>query len=388
VKSLSVLFFYDCLYPQSVGGVEHRNYEIARRLAARGHRVTLAGFGEAESAAAQGIDVVSLGPRQTLYSQDGKRKTSTGLRLAAAAARLPLTAFDIVETSNIPYAHLPVLSARCRARQAPLLVTWYEYWGRYWATYLGWRYPAYAAVERACVQLGTTAIAVSELTARRIGQAARRSVRVVPAGIPLERIRAIAERVQRGSGPPLVYAGRLLPDKRLHLLIEAVSRLRSIRVDDQGPLLAIIGDGPDRQRLLELATRLNVGDCIRFYGQLSSSDAVWSRMAESRLAILPSSREGFGMFALEALAIGLPVIYCESPESAVGEIVHDGIHGYQTKADARELAHVIDSLLADDGTMTRFSETAKAHVVKYDWANVAVVVESILEQLAERSSRR
>ncbi|MFP5287584.1 MAG: glycosyltransferase family 4 protein, partial [Thermoanaerobaculia bacterium] len=107
---MNVLLLYDCIYPRSVGGVEHRNHELARALAARGHRVTLAGFAEAPSEPAPGVEVLPVGPPGRLYTASGKRSTGEAARLARSVFRLDLRGFDVVETANIPYAHLPPLA--------------------------------------------------------------------------------------------------------------------------------------------------------------------------------------------------------------------------------------------------------------------------------------
>ena len=229
-RDVKVLLFYDCVYPGSVGGVEHRNHELARALAARGHQVTLAGFCDAPSEPFPGVAVLPVGPAGALYTSSGKRSTSEALRFARAALRLDVSRFDVVEAANIPYIHLPALALRCRRACRPLVVTWHEYWGRYWRRYLGAKWPFYAAIERATAHLGTAAVAVSRLTADRVQRVRGGEVPVIPNGVPVESIRRAAEE-GRGEGPPLVYAGRLLREKRIDLLLEAVARLGSAGTD-------------------------------------------------------------------------------------------------------------------------------------------------------------
>ena len=371
---MRILLFYDCIYPESVGGVEHRNHELARTLAARGHRVTLAGFSAGPSQPYDGVEVLPVAPPGRLYVESGKRSTSEALRLARAAARIDLSRFDVVEAANIPYAHLPVLALRCRRRGKPLVVTWHEHWGRYWARYLGWKWPVYAAVERLTVPLGTRAVAVSRLTAGRVEARRGEEVRVIPNGIPLARIRESSATAEPGSGPPLVYAGRLLQEKRLDLLLEAIARLAPRR---PGPLLAIFGDGPDRERLTALAGRLGLGEAVIFYGYLRTNVEVWQRLGASRIAVQPSSREGFGLFPLEAMAAGLPVVYCESSESALGELVEPGVHGVCTAPDPEALATALDRLLADEAEVRRLAGNARRHAERFDWAAVAVEMEKL-----------
>jgi glycosyltransferase involved in cell wall biosynthesis len=363
---VNILLLYDCLYPASVGGVEHRNHELARALAARGHRVTLAGFADCPSEPMPGVEILPLAPTGRLYTETGKRSTGEAVRLARSVFRLDLGRFDVVESANIPYAHLPPLALRCRRAGKPLVVTWHEYWGRYWRQYLGAKWPVYAAAERITAHLGAKAIAVSRLTAGRVERVRGETVPVIPNGIPLE---AIQKAAISGDGPPLVYAGRLLREKRIDLLLGAVARLKVG--------LAIYGDGPDRARLEELAGRLGLGETVAFHGYLPTNVDVWRRMGESRIAVQPSSREGFGLFPLEAMAAGLPVVYCESSESALSELVEDGVHGLRTAPDPESLAAAIHGLLTDEPRRLRMAEAARRHAEDFDWSAVAARMEEV-----------
>lgn len=415
MRSLSVLLFYDCIYPQSVGGVEHRNYELARALAARGHRVTLAGFAAEPSQPFEGVEILPVGPPGRLYTAEGKRSTAEAARLAAAAARIDLRRFDVVEAANIPYAHLPVLAARCRLLGKPFVVTWYEYWGRYWRQYLGAKWPVYAAIERLTVPLGTRALADSHLTASRVETRRHEEVLVIPVGIPAARIREAAEEGSDRSvgsdrsdgfsvgsvrsvrsagvaqtGPPLVYAGRLLREKRIDLLLEAVARLAPGR---PGPLLAVIGNGPDRERLLALAEGLGLlrsspsgAAAVSFLGHLPTNVDVWRVLGAAQIAVQPSSREGFGLFPLEAMAAGLPVVYCESSESALSELVEPGVHGACTTPQPDALAMALDRLLGDPEEVRRLAENARRHAARYDWSAVATDLERVFLSLLVRDS--
>jgi glycosyltransferase involved in cell wall biosynthesis len=303
------------------------------------------------------------------------------LRLAAACARVDLQGFDIVETANIPYAHLAPLAARAELRRIPLIVTWYELWGGYWRRYVGWRWPLYALTEALAAQLGDACVVLSDLTGKRLARARRRVPRhpgLLPGGIPLARIRAAARGGEPGA--PLAYAGRLLREKRLDLLLVAVARLDA---PEDRPLLTVIGDGPDAPRLHQLAAELGLGARVRFLGKLPSSEEVWRELGTARVAVQPSSREGFGLFPLEAMALGLPVVYCASPESAVGELVRDGIEGRQVASDPAALATELATLLADETRRAEWSAAASARAQHFDWSAIADKFEQLCYDLLE-----
>lgn len=381
IRGLEILLFYDCVYPESLGGVEHRNRELARALAARGHRVTLAGFASGPSRPFERVEIKPVGRTGRLYNPAGKRSTLSALRLAWGAARLDLKRYDVIETANIPYAHLAPLAWRCRRLGKPLVVTWHEYWGRYWEHYLGRKWPVYAAIERMTVPLGTRAIAVSHFTAERVREHRRDEVRVIPNGIPYERVRASAAEGAESPGPPLIYAGRLLKEKRIDLLLGAIQRLSRTF---SGPLLTIVGDGPDHDRLEDLSQRLSLGGAVNFVGHLPSNVDVWRKLGGAKIAIQPSSREGFGLFPLEAMAAGLPVIYCESTESALSELVEPEVHGLCTEPEPEPLAAAMSRLLTNEDERARMAESARLHAARFDWGSVAKETEQVFLSLKGR----
>jgi glycosyltransferase involved in cell wall biosynthesis len=418
---VKLLVLYETVYPDFIGGLELRNYELAAALGRRGHEVTLAGFCGGLTTSAPGLRIVSLGELGGLYNSSGKRSTRQALRFARAVARLDLAPYDLIETANMPYVHLLPLAARCAAARKPLLVTWYEHWGAYWHGYVGHlRAPAYRAVELLTAQLGTAVAATSDLTRGRLARARRllgrrrAAVELLPGGITVSRVRADAagagETPHAGlagpkpgaapdawprHGPPLIYAGRLLEHKRLDLLLRALALLAqedgaraSPTAAGETPLLTVFGEGPDRPRLERLAAELGIAARVRFRGHVQSSEEVWQELGQALVAVQPSAREGFGLFPLEAMAAGLPVVYCTSPESAVGELVRDGVEGVAAAPEPGALAGALSRLLQDGAERERLARHAMARAERYDWDEIAERTERLCAELIARRSRR
>ena len=149
------------------------------------------------------------------------------------------------------------------------------------------------------------------------------------------------------------------------------------RLTRTGPLLAIYGDGPDRARLEEIAGRLGLGESVAFGGHLPTNVDLWRHLGASKIAVQPFSREGYGLFPLEAMAAGLPVVHCESTESALPELVENGVHGLQTPADPGALAAVLDRLLTHEGERHWLAENARRHAEGFDWSTVAAATEAV-----------
>jgi glycogen synthase len=131
-----------------------------------------------------------------------------------------------------------------------------------------------------------------------------------------------------GAGPvpeatPLfVSAGRLIPPKGVDLLIEGVAAYRR----EFGPcMLWVLGDGPERAALAELARRLQVEGSVAFLGPVDHAGFKGALQA-CQAFVFPTLRDFIGRVAVEALTTGAPVVV--SPMTgAVGTIVEDGVNG-------------------------------------------------------------
>lgn len=143
--------------------------------------------------------------------------------------------------------------------------------------------------------------------------------------------------------PNLISAGRLVPEKGVDVLIHAFALL-----SEKYPtaLLRILGDGPARASLEELAARLDVSDRVEFLGHCSHSETLkWIRNAWC--VCVPSVwREPFGMIALEAQMHGVAVVASEI--GGLAEILLDGKTGYYVgPGDVDSLAQKLDSLISN-----------------------------------------
>jgi glycosyltransferase involved in cell wall biosynthesis len=143
-------------------------------------------------------------------------------------------------------------------------------------------------------------------------------------GLPPERAFAfaagidVADVIELGREPlspelvkpdePLVVAvGRLAPEKGLDILLQAHATVRAAGVPHQ---LLLVGEGPERQRLAELADGLGVAGSTRFAGHLANPQPF---IAAADLFVLPSRYEGLGLVLLEALAHATPVVAADCP---------------------------------------------------------------------------
>lgn len=126
-------------------------------------------------------------------------------------------------------------------------------------------------------------------------------------------VAAVRPDLDRGPGRPLrvCYLGRLSQEKGVEDLIRALGVLRAQTAATSSlPSLTLVGDGPQRAELVELARREQCEGLIRFAGQLDRQ-AVISHLLDSDLCVLPSHTESFCKARLDAMLCGVPVITTE-----------------------------------------------------------------------------
>ena len=132
-----------------------------------------------------------------------------------------------------------------------------------------------------------------------------------------------------------LYVGRLHPDKNVELLIRAFHRLHATHRDT---LLWIVGEGYLKGDLQALTTALSVEDATRFFGHVPN-EGLTRFYERANVFVLPSTKETFGMVAVEAMYFAKPVIVPATLISAP-DLVTPGENGFiidaRTEADLAE----------------------------------------------------
>ncbi|MBI5833350.1 MAG: glycosyltransferase [Armatimonadetes bacterium] len=187
-----------------------------------------------------------------------------------------------------------------------------------------------------------------------------------------------AARPEAASGLTLLYAGRLVAEKGVDLLLSA---LAAAPADVR---LAVAGTGPDEAALRQLSQRLGLDDRVRWLGQLLQAD-LSAAMAAADILVLPSRAtpvwaEQFGRVLAQALLCGRPVI--GSRTGAIPEVV--GRSGWLfDDGDAVQLGRLLCRLANDPDEVRRRAATARAFALRryrHDHF-VAQVVAAVRDQL-------
>jgi len=373
--TMKIAYVYDVIYPYVIGGAEKRIWELARRLVQKGHEVTLFGmkYWEGEDIIyKEGVRLWGVCPPQELFVK-GRRSIKEALYFAwKVLPPLLKERFDIVDCQNFPY--FPCFPARLASvmRRSHLIITWHEVWDSYWFEYLGRKGIFGKLVENLVAHLTDKIIAVSEMTSRQLRRlGVEKDIRIIPNGICFEDIQKV---IPQNSKSDIVFAGRLIKEKNVDFLLKAVSLIRR---EIPNIHCVIVGDGPERLALEKLAYDLRMNDNIKFTGFLETDDEVISHMKASKVFVLPSTREGFGIVALEANACGLPVITVNHHRNAACDLIDNGKNGFICELSEKDMAEKILMALDNKEDMEhRCTEYSKS----YDWNEIACKAEAFYEE--------
>jgi len=182
------------------------------------------------------------------------------------------------------------------------------------------------------------------------------------------------------AGRPLVLSvGRLSPEKRADVLIEALAAQ-----DVADTVLALAGSGPDEGRLRELAARRGVAERVRFLGFIPGTDLPGLYRLADVFAIA-SEAELQSLVTMEAMASGLPVVAVNA--GALGELVHAGENGFLARPGrAADVAGSLDLLCRDRELRARMSKAGLRIIADHDRHRLLARWESIYSALAARGS--
>lgn len=160
------------------------------------------------------------------------------------------------------------------------------------------------------------------------------------------------------SGEPyrFIFVGRLCRPKGVYELIEAFSLLQSsARVE-----LMVVGDGPEKDNLVELSQSLEIADKILFTGAVRD---VFTYMDKAHAFVLPSYSEGIPRVVMEAFAAGVPVISTNIP--GVKQLITDKVNGRLVPVkDARSLATAMNYFLDNQDITKQYISVSRDLIVE------------------------
>lgn len=195
---------------------------------------------------------------------------------------------------------------------------------------------------------------------------------VVPNGIDFA---AYSHSESEREDSRLVTVGRLCKRKGQDDLLRAFARLHDERPETH---LDIVGKGPQRDQLAQLASRLGITDAVTFHGFVSHEEKV-RLLNQAELFVFASKQEGFGLALLEAMAAGLPVVARKLP--VYEEFFEDGQHGRLLEPFQTKFPEVVEDLLLNEAERVAMRNQNHATAEQFDWSQTAEGMASVINSV-------
>lgn len=291
-------------------------------------------------------------PRAQLQGFNGSRPAFAGaaLKLGAQARRGGWRP-DLVLTGHVNFSPVAWTTARLAGARAFAFLYGVDVW------------EPLSRARRASLNRMDGWFAISRFSARR-AQAAN--------GVPLSRISILPNCLDPNFALPrlhdapqtrsLLTVSRLLMPDQLKGHDQVIRAMKPLREEFPGLIYHIIGDGPGRETLQELAQNVGVAEAVRFHGRLSDEE-VAQHYAGASAFVMPSSREGFGFVFIEAMAQGAPAV--GGNVDATPEVIVDGVTGLLVNpSSVDEIANACAHILRSPALRAQMSRAAQEHVAQ------------------------
>lgn len=361
----------DAIYPYNNGGKEKRIYEISTRLAQQGYDVHIYCMkwwkNKETIRQEQGITLHGISKYYPLYNGQ-RRSIKQAVFFALACFKLIREDFDVIDVDHMPHLVLFPIKIVCLIKEKKLYATWNEVWGKqYWKKYLGTMGNIAALIEWLSARMPDEIIAVSAHTKTKLIEDLhiKTPITVIPNGIDLQAIKNVKPSKKKSD---CFFAGRLLSHKNVDVLIQTVKLLQK---DYPKITASIIGTGPEKEKLIALTKKHKLQKNITFYDFLPAYSDLYALMKSTKVFVFPSTREGFGIVALEANACDIPVITTNHADNATKDLIKNGKNGYVTALNPKSFAEKIKL------SLEKPYKNNKKDILQYDWNTIEKQVQEV-----------
>ena len=323
-----------CIYfPPEVGGLESHTYFLCRELVRLGHDVTMITSRSIPGVPARenmdGVEVVRKWfPARKPWGWIAHTLSTLPYYLKVARAA------DILHAQTFASA-IPGMQAK-RLYGKPLVVTLHTSHFLRLA-----RKPVWQPILRRIIRSADWLLAASaEIRDVALSLYPHARAEALTNGVDTELFRPVNQ-PKRDGVPRIIVPRRLFQKNGVEYFIRALPLVR-----EQQPIEAwLVGDGPERERLENLARDLGVSDMVQFMGRLPNTEMP-ALLAAADVAVLPSLMEATSVAALEAMSCGVPV--AASRVGGLPEIVDETVGTLFEPADPASLADKLVALLRRD----------------------------------------
>ena len=343
------------------GGAEVFTYEVMRKLAKRGHEMTLftTRFSDAPKyEKMEDVNIIRGGGKYTVYIKARhyyrKQKHKYDLVIDEINTRPFLTPNFVKEKPILALFHQLARNFWFYETPFPLNYLGYYYLERKWLSH-------YKDIPT---------ITVSNSSRDDLQAIGFKKILIVPEGL---NVNPLSEVRQKGSVPIIVFLGRLRKAKLPHHALQAFYQVKKELKDAK---MWVIGDGYMREEL----EKFNIKDVI-FYGRIKN-EFKYELLSKAHLVLVPSIREGWGLVVTEANAMGTPVIAYNVP--GLKDSVRDGETGILVRENSpHALARSAVYLLKNRDILNKLSSNALAFSRQFSWNNTAEIFDNIIKNYSK-----
>jgi glycosyltransferase involved in cell wall biosynthesis len=219
------------------------------------------------------------------------------------------------------------------------------------------------------------------------------ALEVMKLGCPREKIRILPNPVDTELFVPksdmeesnlIVWIGRFVPEKGVHVLINAAKKVVNQRNDVK---FLLVGDGPLKQKMIFLVKTLKLEKYVAFRGSVPHEE-VPKFLQKSTLVVIPSLREGMPFILLEAMACGKPVVGSNIP--GIKDVITHLKNGLSVPpGDSEALANAIMFLLENEDIRKNLGRNARQLMVeKYNWDKYLKKIQYIYKEAIIKASSK
>jgi glycosyltransferase involved in cell wall biosynthesis len=361
MSNLKILIFnWRDIKNPAAGGAEVFTHEVAKRLAQKGHEITLftSEFpGCKKEETIDGVKIVRAGGKYTVYLKAREYYKE----------RFSKEKFDIVidEINTIPF-FTPKFVNRGEKVFALIHQLAREYW--LYETPFPVKYVGYYILEDRWLKnyVNMPTITVSNSTEADLKTLGFKQVYKVPEGLSFKPLDTIPEKEEE---PTIIYLGRLTKAKRPD---HAIKAFKIVKRQIPNAKLWIVGDGYLRKKLEKIDI-----EGVKFFGKVNEQEKI-KLLSRAWILVNPSVREGFGLNVIEANACGTPAIAYNVP--GLRDSIINGKTGLLVEnGNIEKLANTIIKILEDEIYRKILCVNALEYAKNFSWDITAQGFEEFLK---------
>ncbi len=204
-----------------------------------------------------------------------------------------------------------------------------------------------------------------------------REIKVIPNFIDIDKYKAMYNArdknvIAQGDEKIIVHVSNFRPLKRIIDVIKIFEKINS-KINSK---LIMVGDGPEKKKAKDYLRKNNLKNRVIFVGKTNEVDKI---LCSSDLFLLPSEKESFGLAALEAMALRVPVV--SSNTGGLPELNINGNSGYTSDiGDIESMASNAIRILSDKLLNKKYRSQAFENAKKYDIKKIIQLYEEIYNE--------